>query len=506
MTGSRSGREGTWLDPEVAWHHGRRAEDVSTARAGEPEPRARIASLPHATECAYFPSLVSLRHWHIAGPLALLLGLPAAAAVAPPRAAPLLLISIDGLRAADLMDADRRGLKLPSLRRFLREGAFATGVRGVLPTLTYPSHTTMITGVAPGRHGVLNNQTFDPTLKNQQGWYWYAEDVRVPTLWEVAHAAGLSTANVHWPLSVAARGVDFNLPQIWRSGQADDRKLMRALATPGLLEVLEQEMGPYADGIDESLEADERRGKFAGRLFELKRPQFMTAYFTGLDHMEHEHGPDSPQARAAMERVDALVGRLVEAVRKVDPETIVAVVSDHGFVRVQKDVNLLGAFIKAGLVQIDRRGNVVKWRAKPWSAGGSAAIMLAQPNDRALRLKVARLLASLRKRKGSGIAQVIAQPEIVQRGGTPDAAFWVNFKLGYVMGVDPRAPLVRPSTRHGMHGYFPNVPQMLAVFLIDGAGVPRKGSLGEIDMRDIAPTLARLMNASLPGAEGKPVF
>jgi predicted AlkP superfamily pyrophosphatase or phosphodiesterase len=64
------------------------------------------------------------------------------------RAAPVLMISIDGLRPADVQDAEARGLKVPNLRRFLAEGTYATGVNGVLPTVTYPSHTTLITGMS----------------------------------------------------------------------------------------------------------------------------------------------------------------------------------------------------------------------------------------------------------------------------------------------------------------------------------------------------------------------
>ena len=103
-----------------------------------------------------------------------------------------------------------------------------------MPTLTYPSHVTLLTGVTPATHGVTGNLTFDPYNTNQYGWDWYASDIKVPTLWDAAHAAGLSTANVHWPVSVGAP-VDWNLPQIWRTGSPDDRKLLAALATPGLL-------------------------------------------------------------------------------------------------------------------------------------------------------------------------------------------------------------------------------------------------------------------------------
>lgn len=75
----------------------------------------------------------------------------------PALAEPVLLISIDGLRPGDVLEADKRGLALPNLRRFLTEGAHASGVTGVLPTLTYPSHTTLMTGVSPGKHGIVSN-------------------------------------------------------------------------------------------------------------------------------------------------------------------------------------------------------------------------------------------------------------------------------------------------------------------------------------------------------------
>jgi len=73
----------------------------------------------------------------------------------------------------------RAWAKIPHLRKFLHDGSYAQGVTGVIPTVTYPSHTTLMTGVWPAKHGILANQTFDPLQKNHEGWYWYAEDIRV---------------------------------------------------------------------------------------------------------------------------------------------------------------------------------------------------------------------------------------------------------------------------------------------------------------------------------------
>ncbi|MBB6240981.1 ectonucleotide pyrophosphatase/phosphodiesterase [Rhodanobacter sp. MP1X3] len=411
-----------------------------------------------------------------------------------------LLISIDGLRPADVLDAQQRGLHLPNLQAFLKQGSYAHDVRGVLPTLTYPSHTTLITGVSPNVHGIGSNLTFDPTNKNQQGWDWYASDIRVPTLWDAAHAAGLSTANVHWPVSVGAQ-VDWNLPQIWRTGLPDDRKLVAALSTPGLLPSLEKDLGPYADGIDESLAGDQNRTRFAIHLLETRKPQFMTAYVTALDTEQHATGPDTPTSRKTLEGIDALIGDLVAAARRVHPDGVIAIVSDHGFAPVKQDINFYAPFIKAGLVTV-KNGTITDWQAAVWNDGGSAAIVLKDPNDAAVKTKVATLLKQLQDDPRYEIDHVLDHDQLVAQGGTGMASWFVLLKIGYELGVTPDAPLPAPGHFLGMHGYDPATSEMRSTFLIEGPGIPAGKNLGSIDMRDIAPTLAKLMGASLPQAQG----
>lgn len=431
--------------------------------------------------------------------LAALAALPGAA-----MANPVLLISIDGLRPGDVLEADKRGLAIPNLRRFVREGAYASGVTGVLPTLTYPSHTTLITGVAPARHGITANNSFDPTGINQGGWTWYASDIQVPTLWEEASKAGLTTGNVHWPVSVAAKGVTWNLPQIWRTGHADDVKLLDALATPGLRAELERATGTsYAMGIDESLAGDENRGRFATALIEAHRPDFLTVYLTALDHEQHAKGPDTPEAHAVLEQIDGIVGQLVAAERKAHPDAVIALVSDHGFEATHSAVNLFRPFIDEKLITLGQDGKVASWLAMPWISGGSAAIMLARPDDRALAARVRALLDRLAADPAYGIARIADRAQIAQMGGNPLAAFYVDLQPGFVTDIfrGPAAPLVAPAPIKGMHGYFPGPAHLQSTFLLMGEGIPAGRKLGQVDMRAIAPTLARIMGASLPDAE-----
>jgi predicted AlkP superfamily pyrophosphatase or phosphodiesterase len=438
-----------------------------------------------------------------------------AAAQDQPQRTPVILISIDGLKPEYVQDADAHGLKIPNLRRFLKLGAYSTGVHGVVPTVTYPSHTTLITGVSPAKHGIYANTTFDPLQKNQGGWYWYAEDIKVPTLWDAAADAHLTTVNVHWPVSVAAR-ITWNLPQYWRTGTSDDRKLLRVLTTPGLLDALEKDLGPYADGIKEDINSDENRAKFASRLLELKHPDFATIYLTALDTEEHASGPFSPESNATLERIDAALGGILASVKRVyGDRAVVCVVSDHGFVATDKALHLGVAFRKAGLIEfgdVDRsavatqKDKIKSWKATVWEAGGTIAIVLRDKNNAITKAKVAQLLKKLAANPANGIDRIVPEAELRARGGFPDAAFLVALRPGFLAGENVSGPLVTPTKTKGMHGYWPDLPAMNSSFFIFGPGLPAAHSLGPIDMRAIAPTLAQFLGLSLPAAEAAPLF
>jgi predicted AlkP superfamily pyrophosphatase or phosphodiesterase len=412
-----------------------------------------------------------------------------------------LLISIDGLKPEAVTDAAAHGLKVPNLRAFMREGMYANSVRGVLPTLTYPSHTTLLTGAAPARHGIYDNTTFDPLNRNDKGWYWYAEDIKVATLWDAAAAAHLTTANVYWPVTVGAH-ITYNLPQIWRTGTEDDLKLQRALSTPGLEHDLSAVLGRYPGGEEETVAEDEVRARFAVRLLETKHPDFFAVYLSGLDTEEHRSGPFSPESNAVLERLDALVGTLRQAAQESAPgRATICVVSDHGFAAIQHDVNLHAAFLEAGLFSVDGAGKISAWKAIPWPAGGTAAIMLADPNDAAVRTQVKALLDKLASDPLNGIDRILDGAELARQGGFPGAAYLVALRIGYEVSNGLSLPLIAKPANLGMHGFLPDRPEMRSSFFLVGPRAAKGRSLGEIDMRQIAPTLADVLGVRLPGAE-----
>jgi predicted AlkP superfamily pyrophosphatase or phosphodiesterase len=423
---------------------------------------------------------------------------------ANPKPPPLLvLVSIDGLRPDYITAADAHGAKVPNLRRFLTAGTYADGVHGVIPTVTYPSHTTLVTGVPPSKHGIYANTTFDPLQKNLQGWYWYAEDIRVATLWDAAALAGRSTASIQWPVTVGAR-ITWNIPEVWRAGTDEDAKLLRAVSTPGLLAEAETSIGAYRGGVDTSGEGDEVRGLYAIWILEHKRPAFLTLHLTALDHVQHEKGPFSPEAIAILETIDSIIGKIQDSVQRVAPGHVdVAIVSDHGFAKTDAQLNLFPAFRDAQLFSTDKRGKITDWKAMPWPTGGSAAIVLKDPHDAATVTQVRDLLAKLSSDPANGIDRVLEADDLHQRGGYPTASFFVGLKPAWRTAFTADEPLVSKVKIGGTHGQLPDLPDLRASFFLIGPGVPAGRSLGLIDMRDIAPTLAHLVGLSLPEADGK---
>jgi predicted AlkP superfamily pyrophosphatase or phosphodiesterase len=417
------------------------------------------------------------------------------------------MISIDGLRPADVIEAKARGLTLPTLSGLLARGAWASDVVNVIPTVTYPNHTTLITGVWPAVHGVANNVVFDPLQQNMGGWYWYAQDIKVPTLWDAVHAKGGAVASLGWPVSVGARSIDADIPEYWRARTAEDVKLLRALSTPGLLDDVAAAAHTAPIEICETTpEADEAKARFAAAIYALKRPMFFTLHLSSLDETEHIYGPDTKEARRSLERIDADIAAVLKAARAVLPDLTVAIVSDHGFAPVHDEVNILKPFVDAGLITLGPGTHKpVSWEAAPWG-GASAEVVLARPDDEALKARVKALLARLAADPAYHIDRVIDHAEIVRRGIAPEASFYIDFQLGYEMGPSADAPQLSKSLLRGTHGWFNDHPELHSSFIIEGPGVRRTGPLGQVDMRDIAPTVARILGVELASAQGKVLF
>ena len=355
-----------------------------------------------------------------------LLLLAAATLAAQTPARRLVLISVDGLMARTVPRAETLGMRLPNLTEFRDHGAVAAGLSGVCPTLTYPSHTTIVTGRRPAEHGILSNTVFDPVGTQNGAWYWYSEMIKTPLLWDAAHEAGLTTAAVGWPVSVGAR-IDYSFPEYKPARTQDDALLYHALLAPGLL--AEYEKG-HARLKFEGEYFDDVLSDLAAFLIGAHKPNLLLVHMVDLDHDQHQFGPESPQALRRLERIDAAIGRIRKAVDAagVGGETRWLIVSDHGFFPVEKAFHPQAFLAGQRLGATD--GDPRLWRVATQAGGGSAAFISRDANDREAQALVAKLLQRMKDDGGFGIDRIMDRAELKRMGAWPNAFLGVSAYSG----------------------------------------------------------------------------
>lgn len=388
--------------------------------------------------------------------LALFLGI-ACSLLAQPRK--LLVISIDGLDTRYLKSADR----LPTLRRLMAEGVAADGVAGIVPTVTWPSHTTIITGVPAEEHGILTN---DQPGKPGQRW-WFTSFLKGRTLWHAAREKGLKTAAVYWPVTVGA-AIDYNFPEFWITRTEHEIAFapIAEKATPGLVDKVEKAYPGFRKA-----HWDDDSGMQATRyLLEFEKPDLTLVHIADLDSESHEKGAFSAAAWKVLEKQDRLIGWALE---KLPAQTVVAIVSDHGFENVDKVVRPkviagAGAEVSNGLVGAKDRATADKLRAH-----------FTRPVD-------------------------IAEVHRMAPGLRHWTAAW-DTAPGEVASADTKGAATSEGNHQGTHGLWPTRANYRASFILWGPGVGRE-RLGGISMLALAPTFADILGVSLPAARMKPLW
>lgn len=419
-----------------------------------------------------------------------------------------LLVTLDGLLPDSYEHPDARGLKIPTLRWIVAHGAASDGALSVFPSVTYPSHTSMTTGVFPGTHGINGNRTFDPLENDLEGWNWYAEDIKRDSIWRIAERAGYQAALVHWPVSVGAK-VTWLVPEYWRAKDDNDRKLVRALATPGLLESVAAEHPDFWPRYAPPDVKDDALTDIALHVLATAKPNLLQLHLVQVDGAQHHFGIWSPEALAAIENDNRQLARIFELLNRsgLAKDTSVIVASDHGFMNADKMVRPGVLLREAGLVTMSTRSgdspaHVTDWKATLVVNSGSAYVYVKDPADAATRESVRKVLAAKVGQEGSGIGRVFEAAEVRAKGGDPEAFLAIEAAPGYQLGPGYAGEYVASPIYHATHGYDPDRPEMHASLLLVGPNVPH-GTIAGARLVDIAPTIAEWLGLTMGSVDGK---
>lgn len=406
-----------------------------------------------------------------------------------------ILITIDGLRPEFYLDS---AWEAKNLRELMRNGSCAREVTSVFPSLTYPNHTSIITGAYPSKHGIYSNSPFIATSP-EDSVYWQFDSIKSGTLWEAAKNAGLSTASVLWPVSAAAP-VDYNIPDVGRLGE----KTYAFSKPKGLIESIKRNVynedgpdmrylfySPLNDGIDANI------AQTAAYIIRKEKPGFMTVHLLGLDHCQHLNGRDGSGVKEGVRQVDNAIGLIVEALSssKIKDETTVIVMGDHGFVTSGTDVYPNVWLKEAGLINGPGPDD---WKAFFFPTAGSSFLHLKDKNDRATLDKVQQILSG-RPAGEKKYFRVISGESLLEAASDPRARLVLTGENGAVFGWDMTGKAVRPKEKiKGDHGHFPDSKEIKTGFIVQGAGIKSGVTIDNMSVTDVAPLIAALLRLGKP--------
>lgn len=434
--------------------------------------------------------------------LCCLLGAPLAAAHQDRH---VVLVSIDGFPARAWNDPD---VSIPTLRRLAAEGARAEAMTTSNPSITWPCHTTMVTGVAPQKHGVLANglivrQGPGKPPKMEQ-WVDKTQLVFVPTLYDLAHAAGLTTAESDWVAITRAKTVNWSFAELPNPDGVVEKEMIAA----GLArreEFVAMGLGPERRKVQFR---DEMWTRAAAFMFKQHKPNLLLHHTLTTDSTHHRYGPGSDPALTALAYADRLLGDLVRAVDEsgLRPKTTFIITTDHGFKPVKNFIYPNVVLKQAGLIQA-AGPTVSRADAYTMAQGGIAFVYVTDPAQKtALLPKLKELLAGtegVERVVDARDAHALGMPTAEENAGMGDLIIYPKSGYSFSAGVTGTA-VVGPAVNYGgSHGYFNGDPELDGIFVASGAGIKKGMTLARVRNLDIAPTIARILGLDLGPVDGR---
>ncbi|MGE3779451.1 MAG: alkaline phosphatase family protein, partial [Pirellulaceae bacterium] len=336
-----------------------------------------------------------------------------------------------------------------------------------------------------------------------------AEAIRVPTLYDVAHAAGLKCGSVIWPCCNNATTLDWVIPD---SNKPD---LHARYTTPGFVAELQRagidisSLGTWGWNKQYSGPRDDLYTRVALYLLEQRQANLVLLHLITPDGVEHTYGPHTPEAYIAVAEADAHIRRIWDALQRppLAGKSALFVTSDHGFAPIRRVIRPNVVLKELGLIQTDEANKVTQRQAWSVAQGGSAFLYLL--GDSRTDARRAELTAAMGRLEG--VERVLSPAEFAALGlPAPDANpqapdLILTTGPGYTFANEVTGESVGPGSESlkGTHGHLPEPAYMHATFVAAGAGIRRGAQLPLVRNTDVAPTVAQLLGLPFPTTDGR---
>lgn len=399
------------------------------------------------------------------------------------------LISLDALSETEF----DRLKKLDNFSKFIENGAYSKGSVSVYPTQTYTVHTSVITGNYPDKHGIYNNQFFQPFVEDKnKEWFWYAHQVKTSTLYDEIRKNNGKVCSVLWPVTGRAK-IRYNMPEIVAIN--NENQAVKILKNSGVFFTLRCEIkyGKIRKGISQP-QLDEFAKTCAVDSIKRHSPDLVMLHLVCMDTAKHSYGVQSKEIDVALKTLDTMVGEIMDACG----DYTVVMFSDHGQFDVEKEVYLNIFLQDSGLLNFENR----TYDAYIQSMGGSAIIRAK--NTKALD----KTLQLLKDNKDMlGIEDIYKRDTLDKLHVDKDLEYVLEAKVGYHFKEGKHSSVIRDLKEanivHATHGYSPLKKDYKCVFFAMGDGIKRGTRIDRMEVVDIAPTVAKIMGIKDFECDGK---
>ncbi|WKY44959.1 ectonucleotide pyrophosphatase/phosphodiesterase [Eubacteriaceae bacterium ES2] len=415
------------------------------------------------------------------------------------KAKHLIVISYDAFSE----DNWERAKKLPNLKRLIDNGSSTSRLKSIYPTLTYVVHTTMLTGTYPNQHGIYHNNPCQPFVaENDQAWFWYKSEIKRPAIYDLVKENGLKSAGILWPVTGKA-AINYNLPEIRAIGRENQLFKILRNGSPLYCVEMEKKFGSLRRGIEEPY-LDDFSTACAVDTIKRKMPNLLLVHLIDLDDAKHRFGTQSREVEEAIIRMDGRIGEMIEAVEAagIINQTSFVVIGDHGQMDVTQKVGLNVLLKEKGLIT-EKKGKL-SWQAYAQSCGGAAYIYIKN-QDPTITRAVKDLIDQAITDGQCGIEKCFDEVDMARfHTAAPNAAMMVEARVGTAFSDSLEGPIVYNlgEKKYATHGYDPNKVGYRCNFVAAGPGIKKNFELDEIQMVDIAPSMAQMLGLSFYECDG----
>ncbi|WMJ86909.1 alkaline phosphatase family protein [Anaerocolumna sp. MB42-C2] len=413
----------------------------------------------------------------------------------------LMVISYDAFSE----DNWEKASKLPNLLKLIKNGAYTTKLKSVYPTLTYVVHTTMVTGVYPDKHGIYHNNPIQPFVREQeQNWFWFKKDIKVPAIYDVLQKYHMKSAGILWPVTGKA-AISYNIPEIRAIKQENQALKILRNGSPLYSIRMEKKFGRLRKGIKQP-NLDNFTTMCAMDTIKREKPNLLLVHLIDLDDTKHEYGTDSPEIEKVLIRMDKRLGDILKAAEEagIKKDTVFLIVGDHGQINVRYKIKLNYLLKENGLIY--EENGQMKWRAYIQNAGGAAYLFLKDKDIEAEQLAL-KVLKDAITDESYGIERLYTGKELAAFHVEPSIKYMLEAKAGFCFDDSLKGPVITDLKAEGVkyatHGFSPDKPGYKCNLVISGDCIKNEFQLGEIQMVDLAPTMANILGIHFADCDGR---